>query len=222
MGSNKKLLLHYISFLLNQKIDEITIPTDDKAITTADEVSVMNNNTDVKKASHGLAVRSSMVDVAVSSLLPTLGVFGEASSANDTLMRNMNAHAAYTVGAKLSWNLFNGGVDAHNFEKARIDRLKTATEVEMAKKGIALQYDKLHTEIDNLDEQIVSLEKERALAAEITKNYEGRYNEHLVSMSDLIIKQSTEIEKIMTLQSVKNQRNERIFALEKLNYGANQ
>jgi predicted nuclease with TOPRIM domain len=92
----------------------------------------------------------------------------------------------------------------------------------MAKKGIALQYDKLHTEIDNLDEQIVSLEKERALAAEITKNYEGRYNEHLVSMSDLIIKQSTEIEKIMTLQSVKNQRNERIFALEKLNYGANQ
>jgi len=222
MGSNKKLLLHYISFLLNQKTDEISIPTDDKAITTADEASVMNNNSDVKKAAHGLAVRASMVDVAVSSFLPTLGAFGEASSANDTLMRNMHAHAAYTVGAKLSWNLFNGGVDAHNFEKARIDRLKTATEVEMAKKGIALQYDKLRTEIDNLDEQIVSLEKERLLAGEITKNYEGRYNEHLVSMSDLIIKQSTEIEKIMTLQSVKNQRNERIFALEKLNYGANQ
>ena len=222
MGSNKKLLLHYISFLLNQKTDEITIPTDDKAITTADEASVMNNNTDLKKAAHGLAVRSSMVDVAMAPFLPTLGAFGEASSANDTLMRNMHAHAAYTVGAKLSWNLFNGAVDAHNFEKARIDRLKTATEVEMAKKGIALQYDKLHTEIDNLDEQIVSLEKERLLAGEITKNYEGRYNEHLVSMSDLIIKQSNEIEKIMTLQSVKNQRNERIFTLEKLNYGADQ
>lgn len=222
MGSNKKLLLHYISFLLNQKTDEIAIPKDDKAITTADEASVMSNNTDLKKASHGLAVRSSMVDVAMAPFLPTLGVFGEASSANDTLMRNIHAHAAYTVGAKLSWNLFNGAVDAHNFEKARIDRLKTATEVEMAKKGIALQYDKLHTEIENLDEQIVSLEKERALAAAITKNYEGRYHEHLVSMSDLIIKQSNEIEKIMTLQSVKNQRNERIFALEKLNYGANQ
>ncbi len=222
MGSNKKLLLHYISFLLNQKTDEIAIPKDDKAITTADEASVMSNNTDLKKASHGLAVRSSMVDVAMAPFLPTLGVFGEASSANDTLMRNMHAHAAYTVGAKLSWNLFNGAVDAHNFEKARIDRLKTATEVEMAKKGIALQYDKLHTEIDNLDEQIVSLEKERLLAGEITKNYEGRYHEHLVSMSDLIIKQSNEIEKIMTLQSVKNQRNERIFTLEKLNYGADQ
>lgn len=222
MGSNKKLLLHYLSFLVNQKVDEITIPQDDKAITIADEASVMSNNTDLKKAAHGLAVRSSMVDVAMAPFLPTLGAFGEASSANDTLMRNMNAHAAYTVGAKLSWNLFNGAVDAHNFEKARIDRLKTATEVEMAKKGIALQYDKLHTEIENLDEQIVSLEKERLLAGEITKNYEGRYSEHLVSMSDLIIKQSNEIEKIMTLQSVKNQRNERIFALEKLNYGANQ
>jgi hypothetical protein len=41
-------------------------------------------------------------------------------------------------------------------------------------------------------------------------------------MSDLIIKQSAQIEKIINLQMVKNQRNERIFALEKLSNGAQQ
>jgi outer membrane protein TolC len=222
MNANKKLLYHYLSFLLNQKVDAITIPTDDRATTAVSEADVMANNSDLQKASHGLEIRSSMVDVAAAPYLPTVGAFAEASSADNTFLGDFNDHAAYTVGAKLSWNLFNGGIDAHTLEKARIDRLKTSTEVELAKKGIALQYDKIQTEIESLDHQISSLEKELEFSDQITKNYEGRYREHLVSMSDLIIKQSAQIEKIINLQMVKNQRNERIFALEKLSYGANQ
>jgi hypothetical protein len=38
-------------------------------------------------------------------------------------------------------------------------------------------------------------------------------------MSDVIIKQSHQISKIMELLQVKNKRNERIFALEKLYKG---
>ena len=89
----------------------------------------------------------------------------------------------------------------------------------MAKKGIALQYDKIRTEIESLNSQVNSLEKELELADTIYKNYEGRYHEHLASMSDVIIKQSQQIEKVLNLQMVKNQRNERIFALEKLSNG---
>ena len=182
----------------------------------------MANNSDLKKASHGLKIRSSMVDVAYSPFLPTVGAFAEASSADNTFLGNFNDHAAYTVGARLNWNLFNGGVDENTLEKARIDRLKTSTEVELAKKGIALQYDKIKTEIESLDYQVASLEKELNLSTQIYKSYERRYHEHLTSMSDLIIKQSQQIEKIINLQMIKNQRNERIFALEKLSYGANQ
>ena len=222
MEANKKLLFHYLSFLLNQKVSEIATPFDDRASTAITEADVLANNSDLKKASHGLEIRSSMVDVAYSPLLPTVGAFAEASSADNTFLGNFNDHAAYTVGARLSWNLFNGGVDENTLEKARIDRLKTSTEVELAKKGIALQYDKIKTEIESLDYQVASLEKELNLSTQIYKSYEGRYREHLASMSDLIIKQSQQIEKIINLQMVKNQRNERIFALEKLNYGANQ
>lgn len=222
MQANKKLLYHYLSFLLNQQITEITIPTDDRATTIINEAKVLANNNDLKIASHALALRSSMVDASTAPFLPTVGVFAEASSADNTFLGNFNDHAAYTIGARLNWNLFNGGVDHYNLEKARINRLKASTDLELAKKGISLQVDKIKTEIESLDYQINSLEKELELANEITKNYEGRYREHLTSMSDLIIKQSAQIEKIINLQMVKNQRNERIFSLEKLSYGAPQ
>lgn len=222
MEANKRLLFHYISFLLNQNVTEIVPPTDDRAHTTLTESEVLTNNIDLKKASHGLEIRSSMIDVATAPFLPTLGAFAEASSADNTFLGDFSDHAGYTLGAKLSWNLFNGGIDSHTLEKARIDQLKTATEVELAKKGVALQFDKIKTEIESLDYQIVSLQKELDLSNAIYANYEGRYHEHLASMSDLIIKQSQQIEKIINLQMVKNQRNERIFALEKLTNGANQ
>lgn len=222
MNANKKLLFHYLSFLLNQNITEIVTPSDDRATTAISEADVIANNNDLKKASHGLEVRSSLIDIAYAPFLPTLGAFAEASTADDDFLGDFSDHKAYTIGAKLSWNLFNGGVDNASLEKARIDRLKTSTEVELAKKGISLQVDKIQTEIESLDYQVASLEKELLLADQITKSYEGRYREHLASMSDLIIKQSAQIEKIINLQMVKNQRNERIFALEKLSYGVNQ
>jgi len=222
MKANKKLLFHYLSFLLNQNVTEIVPPSDDRAQTSINETDVLSNNIDLKKGAHGLKVRSSMIDVASAPFLPTIGAFAEASSADNSFLGDFSDHAGYTVGAKLSWNLFNGGIDNHTLEKARIDHLKTSTEVELAKKGVALQYDKIKTEIESLDYQIVSLQKELDLSNAIYGNYEGRYRENLVSMSDLIIKQSQQIEKIINLQMVKNQRNERIFALEKLSNGANQ
>ena len=220
MEANKKLLYHYLSFLLNQNITEITIPSDDRAKSTISEADVLANNSDLKKASHGLTVSSSMVDAANAPFLPTIGVFAEASSADNTFLGSFSDHAAYTIGARLSWNLFNGGIDENTLEKSRINRLKASTQFELAKKGIALQVDKIQTQIESFDYQVSSLEKELELADQITKNYEGRYREHLTSMSDLIIKQSAQIEKIINLQMVKNQRNERIFFLEKLSYGA--
>lgn len=219
MEANKKLLYHYLSFLLNQEVNDIELPASDYPVSAISEADVLANNTDLKKAHEGLEIRDRMVDLAYAPFLPQIGAFAEASSADDTFLGDFNDHKAYTVGAKLSWNLFNGAIDKNGLEKARIEKIKTATQVELAKKGIALQYDKIRTEIESLNSQVNSLEKELELADHIYKNYEGRYHEHLASMSDVIIKQSQQIEKVLNLQMVKNQRNERIFALEKLSNG---
>jgi outer membrane protein TolC len=161
-----------------------------------------------------------MIDVATASYLPQIGAFGEASTADDTFLGDFGNHKAYTIGARLSWNLFNGNIDNQTLEKARIEHLKSKTQIELAKKGISLQYDQIRTEIQNDDFQIQSLTKELELSEAIYRNYEGRYREHLASMSDVLIKHSQQIEKILALQNIKNQRNERIFALEKLTAGA--
>lgn len=220
MEANQKLTLHYLSFLLNQSVTEIALPQDETVQSTLTEADVMATNLDMQKASKGLEIRESMIQVANASYLPQVGAFAEASSADDTFLGNFSDHKAYTVGAKLTWNLFSGGADAAGLEKARIEQLKTKTDVELSRKAVALQYDQMKTEITALDLQITTLEQEVELANEIYRNYMGRYREHLVSMSDLLIKHSEQIERILNLQTIKNQRNERIFALEKLSNGA--
>ncbi len=219
MDSNQKLLYHYISFLLNQKITNITTPRENVLMPVFTNEDILNKNLDIKKASAGLEVQEGMLDVSKSSYYPMVGAFAEVATADDTFLGNADDHQSYTVGARLSWNIFNGGIDNAKLQKAQIKQLKTKTQLQLAQKGITLQVDKIRTEIITLDSDISSLQKELALASEIYTNYEGRYREKLISMSDVIIKQSEEIKKILQLQQTKNKRNQRIFELEKLANG---
>ena len=221
MDSNQKLLYHYISFLLNKKVTKITPPTEDVAMPSFDNDDILQNNIDIQRASTGLEVRKSMVGVSKSAYYPMVGAFAEIATADDSFLGDASDHKAYTIGARLTWNLFNGGIDSAKVEKSRIQELKTRTQVALAKKGIRLKVDKIRTQIETYDAEIASLEKELILADTIYKNYEGRYKEKLASMSDVIIKQSQQIQKILELQMAHNKRNERIFALEKLANGEN-
>ena len=221
MESNQKLLYHYISFLLNKKIENISTDSASVSMPLFTNEDVLSNNLDIQRASTGLKVRESMLDVSKSSYYPMVGAFAEISTADNTFLGDADDHKAYTVGARLTWNIFNGGIDGANIEKSRIQHIKTKTQVELAKKGIALKVAKIRTEIETYDSEITSLEKELHLADEIYANYEGRYREKLTSMSDVIIKQSQQIQKILELQMAQNKRNERIFALEKLANGEN-
>jgi len=219
MESNKKLLYHYISFLLNQKVTEIKAPSSEVAMPLFSDEEILKNNLDIQKATMGLSIRKSMLGVSEASYYPTLGAFAEIATADDAFLSEASDHKAYTVGARLSWNIFNGGIDSAKIEKSKIDHLKTQSQVQLAKKGIALQVAKIRTEILSADEEIESLQAELILADVIYKNYEGRYKEKLSSMSDVIIKQSQQIQKILELQVAKNKRNQKIFALEKLANG---
>jgi len=219
MEANKKLLYHYISFLLNQKVNNIIPPASEVAMPEFTNEEVLKRNLDIQKANTGLEIRKSMLDSSKAAYYPTVGAFGEVATADNTFLGDASDHKAYTVGARLTWNLFNGGIDAAKIEKSKIEKMKMKSQVALAKQGISLKLAKIRTEIESVDFEIASLEKELALANAIYENYEGRYKEKLVSMSDVIIKQSAQIEKILQLQMAKNKRTEKIFALEKLANG---
>ncbi len=219
MSSNKELLYHYISFLLNQKVTSIQTPSLEITIPALSNSEILQNNLDIQRANNGLAVKKSMIDVAKSSYYPMVGAFAEVATADDKFLNHAEDHQSYTLGARLTFNLFNGGIDGANIEKSRLEYMKTKSQVALANSGIELQIQKIRTEIESLGNDIESLKKELALADEIYNNYEARYREKLASMSDVIIKQSEQIQKILQLQQTINKRNERIFALEKLANG---
>lgn len=216
MELNEKLLYQYISFLLDQKVDSIELPKDEVPQNSFTAQDALNSNVDIKMIKEATDIKKDLVDVAYSSYYPMIGAFVEASTADDKFLGNANDHKSYTLGARATWNLFNGGADYASLQKAKIEHLKTQTQASLAKSGIELQFAKITTEIETHNKEIESLKKELALADEIYQNYEARYKEKLASMSDVIIKQSEQIQKILQLQQTTNMRNERIFALEQL------
>ena len=219
MQANEELLYHYLSFLLNQEVHSIEIPQNDVLPSELDSDTIVEQNIDVQRAQTGLEIRRSMKDIQQADYLPMIGMQANVQTAADGFEHYAADKGSYTVGVQLKWNIFNGGSDYAKVEKARLEALKTKTQVELAKKGIALQVDKINTEIKSLDYEIAALENELELANTIYESYEERYREQLSSMSDVIIKQSQQLEKVLSLLEVKNRRTERVFALEKLANG---
>jgi outer membrane protein TolC len=220
MQANEELLYHFLSFLLNQEVKSIEVPHGDVYLLNVDTQTIVAQNIDVQRATTGLEIRRNMKDIEQADYLPMIGMQANIQTAADSFENYAIDKGSYTVGAQLKWNIFNGGSDYAKLEKARLEVLKTETQVQLAKKGIALHVDKIHTEIKSLDYEITALKYELNLANTIYKSYEERYREQLSSMSDVIIKQSLQLEKVLALLEVKNRRNERIFALEKLSNGA--
>ena len=95
-------------------------------------------------------------------------------------------------------------------------------QVDLAKSGIALKVKKLQTEILSSNADVRSFKKQYKFAQQVYKNYRARYKEGLVSISDVLIKQSKELEILLKLLTVKNKRNTKIFELNSIvNVGGN-
>jgi len=216
---NKQLVYHFISFLLNAKVESISGSYKQVEAKTLDINKILNQNLDIKKAKQGLAISDMSIDLQKSENLPEIGAFAEYGSADNTFLGDFTDHDAYTFGVQLKWNIFNGGIDSKNIEKARVENLKVQSQVDLAIKGITLQVEKITTEIKSFDFDINSLEKEIELTRTIYKNYLGRYQEKLVSINDVIIKQSLEIENVLKLREIQNSRTSKILELDKIANG---
>jgi outer membrane protein TolC len=219
---NKDLAYQFLSFLLNKEVSSIKKVNDMAPMPRVTASEVEANNLDIQKALLGLEITEMAVNVEKSNFLPTVGGFAEYGSADDKLWNEFAQKDAYTVGVQVKWNLFSGGTDDANLEKAKVNRLKVKDQVALAKSGIALQVKKLQTEILSQSADVKSYQKQLHFARKVYENYSARYKEGIVSISDVLIKQSKELEMLLKLLSVKNKRNTKIFELNSiLNAGGN-
>jgi len=219
---NRDLAYQFLSFLLNEEVDSIKKVNEMAPIPTIESGEIETNNIDIQKALLGLKISQMAVDVEKANYLPAVGAFGEYGSADDEMWNDFSQKDSYTVGVQMTWNLFNGGVDAANLEKAKVNHLKVQDQVALAKSGIALKVKKLETEILSKSADVKSYQKQLDFANKVYENYRSRYKEGIVSISDVLIKQSTELEVLLKLLTLKNERNTKIFELNSiLNKGGN-
>lgn len=214
--SNHALLLQFLSFLVNEKVESIALVEEDVALTYGDEGVVLERNFEIQKALKGVDISQMNIELSQSAFLPILGAFASYGSSDNQFLNDFSDHESYTIGLQMRWNLFHGGSDSSALEKARVEHLKAKQQLFLAQKATHLQWQKLRTQVKNDTFEIESLKKEVTLARTIYENYEGRYREKLVSMNDVLMKQSDEISKTLKLRELQNRRNETLFELETL------
>jgi len=219
---NRELAYQYLSFLLNETVSSIQTLDNLAPLPKFSKEDIIQNNLDIQKAQLGLKITDMAIKVEKSKFLPTVGAFGEYGSADNSAFNRFFEKDFYTVGVQLEWNIFNGEIDKNSLEKAKIKNMQVQEQVELAKAGITLQIKKLMTNIKSKDAQIESLETQYQFAEKVYENYEGRYKEGIASITDVLIKQSKELEVLLKLLTAKNDRNAKVFELTSvLNKGEN-
>jgi len=213
---NRDLAYQFLSFLVDDKVESVAIADKDVPMPIMSKEEMLNRNIDIQKAKMGLKITDLAVGVERASFYPQVGAFAEYGSADDQFMNDFSDKDAYTVGVQLKWNIFNGLVDKSKYEKARVQNLKVRHQVELAKKGIALQIDKIITEIKSREYDIKSLQEKVELARRVYENYYNRYKEGLISINDVLIKNSEEIQAVLKLAKTRNARNDKVFELENI------
>ena len=214
--SQQILLYHYLSFLVNETVEDVEMSVDETIDVPTLLAKIQENNLELKKAQRHVDISKMQVGVAQSAFLPQVGAFVNYGSSDDVMWHDWAKNDAYTVGLSLKWNLFNGGSDQDRLEKARVQSLKASQEFIFAQKNIALRVQQLLVGISNDDIDIKRLIQEVVLAETIYAHYVGRYEQRLVSIHDVLQKQTEALMKTMKLHEAYNGRYEKQFELQKL------
>jgi outer membrane protein TolC len=219
---NRKLAYQYLSFLLNQKVDSIQPISDTPPIPQIIREEVQQSNLDIQKAKLGLKITGMAIEVQKSNLLPEVGAMAEYGSADDTPLDRFFDKDFYTIGVQAKWNIFDGNINKNNLEKAKTEYLKVSEQVNLAKKGICLKVRKTLTEVQSKEADVISLEKQLEFAQRVYETYQEQYKEGVQSISDVLIKQSKQLEVLLKLLTAKNARNTKVFELKSIiNQGEN-
>ena len=213
--SNRELAYQFLSFLLDSNVKSIMVGYDIPPMCSISFNKAIDRNIDIKKAKLELGISKKMIDIEQANFKPKINLFTEYQASDDNLLMDYGNNS-YSVGVQLKFNLFNGHITKNKIEKAKVQNLQAQQRFLLKQKLVKLQISKILTEIKNFNFHIDNLKNEIKLSKTIYENYVGRYKEILVSINDVIIKQTQDIERVLKLKEIENTRNQKIFELEKI------
>ncbi len=213
---NRDLAYQYLEFLIGVKVKSISHVNELAPLPKESVDKMVEDAIDLKRAKLGYKITGENIKLKKSAYYPMIGAFGEYSTADDKPFNDFFKHDAYTIGAQLKWNLFDGGKKSAELQQARVERLQMAEKLNLAKRGLALKIRQIITEVKSKDYDVKAKEKEFEFTKKVFEQFKGKYKEGLEKISDVLVKHSQEIQALLELLKVKTVRNQKVFELESL------
>jgi outer membrane protein TolC len=143
---------------------------------------------DFRAMESAISAHEKLINSGTMSYFPKLNAFGE-YMINDSDAFGFGSNA-YLVGAQLSWTLFNGTATRSKISEQRIERNKAIRQLSLQKDHAQLELNKTTRQLH--DAQFAMQQQETAVSqsAEALRIVQNRYQQGLVSTTDVLQAQS--------------------------------
>lgn len=182
-----KNTLAYFNVLVGLEENTEVVTTDkvfvDSKITFSDKYS-LENRSDLMAFSSGIEARKNMLSMQKMKFVPRLNAFGSTEWNDDKFIGTSATN--YTVGAMLSWKLFNGMKNVGGVKKASAQLNTTKIEYADYLEKNKLELDKANRDLNLASEQIKISELSKKQASESYRIIKNRYAQGLEKTIDLL------------------------------------
>ena len=203
--SNVQNASDYLAFLLNEDTNGKTYkPSEELENTISVEeikTSLSDNRKDIQAMTKSSEAYEKMVQSSKMTFLPRLNAFGS----YELFDRNFIGTSAkgYTVGAQLSWTVFDGYKSIGKFEKAKAESQKASTEKEQYKAQSQLELNKTNRQLKDAENKVNLSQLAFEQSQEAYRIRQNRFTQGLEKTTDLLQSETQMIQKELEhLQSV--------------------
>lgn len=195
--SNVQNASDYLAFLLNEdNTNKVYKPIEDIENVieiSAFEPKLISNRKDILAMDKSVEAYGKMTQMNKMSFLPRLNAFGS-YELYDTQIFQTGAKG-YTIGAQLSWSVFDGYKTIGKYQKAKADYDKAQTESQQYKAQSQLELNKTNRQLLDAENKVNLSKLALKQSQEAYRIRENRFKEGLEKTTDLLNSETLQFQK---------------------------
>ena len=195
--SNVQNASDYLAFLLNEdNANKVFKPIEDieKVIEISSfDPKLISNRKDILAMDKSVEAYGKMTKMTKMGFLPRLNAFGSYELYDDKIFQT--GAKGYTVGAQLSWDVFDGYKTIGKYQKAKADYDKAQTESQQYKAQSQLELNKTNRQLLDAENKVNLSKLALEQSQEAYRIRENRFKEGLEKTTDLLNSETLQFQK---------------------------
>ena len=187
----------YLSFLFNEeggaKVYKPSEELTENVVSDKASASFSESRKDIQAMEKSLEAHKKLMHSSKMRFLPRLNAFGS-YELYDKEIFNASANG-YTVGAQLSWNLFDGYKSIGKKQKTKADYKKSELELDQYKAQSRLEFDKTNRQLNDAENKLNLSKSAFEQSKEAYRIVKNRFDQGLEKSSDLLITETKMLQK---------------------------